>query len=348
MILALIAGCTDPEAGRADGNSDANVDGDAMFDGSAAEGSVGMDSGDAPSPGALGDACDGTRGCAPGLPCVDGFCCEHDCAGPCVTCAGSRPGVCQPIPMGEDPFNECGPVSCSDVPVAHDGADCYGGYDLSEASVTCDGEGSCLGPEELCRTFDPTNVLEHCTDPCRVILRGSCERGTAPVCGVVEGMIAVSTPTIQFEQPGTEVCIESVFEPLSSVNGVELYLSQNDDVTNNTTNYGGRTVSVCARATLADTVPDGLCAYVCARAPAEPEVACPMTGNGEIGTGPPTLVVAYPDGAGDGFALGPAQSVVVSRIPLSTDRIFLCREGTADTLADIAIDHLAIAACDDP
>jgi hypothetical protein len=47
--------------------------------------------------------------------CVDGFCCNTACAGPCQACSnaktGGANGTCTPIPDGQDPDNECAGTS---------------------------------------------------------------------------------------------------------------------------------------------------------------------------------------------------------------------------------------------
>ncbi len=51
--------------------------------------------------------------CAASLFCQDGICCT--CASACQRCdvPGSE-GFCTPVPAGQDPFSECGEISCAD------------------------------------------------------------------------------------------------------------------------------------------------------------------------------------------------------------------------------------------
>jgi hypothetical protein len=61
---------------------------------------------------ANGDSCFSNVQCASGH-CVDGFCCNSTCIGPCQACnvAGSQ-GVCTPQPEGTDPEGGCGSYYC--------------------------------------------------------------------------------------------------------------------------------------------------------------------------------------------------------------------------------------------
>jgi hypothetical protein len=63
----------------------------------------------------LGDECTTSADCI-GSACVDGVCCNAACSGPCVTCAGSSRGTCQPLAQGQpDPKGRCGSGECAPV-----------------------------------------------------------------------------------------------------------------------------------------------------------------------------------------------------------------------------------------
>lgn len=76
-------------------------------------------------------------------PCVDGFCCDEACEGPCRACdlVGTQ-GRCRPIPEGADPYDECAqtaPETCG-ATGACDGA---GHCTLHPAGTSCDDEEPC-------------------------------------------------------------------------------------------------------------------------------------------------------------------------------------------------------------
>jgi hypothetical protein len=72
---------------------------------------------------ALGSVCSDDRDCVSGE-CTDGHCCNEVCDGECEACSQNLnnvdDGQCAPIPLGDDPGNEC-----------------------SGAASTCDGTGQC-------------------------------------------------------------------------------------------------------------------------------------------------------------------------------------------------------------
>jgi hypothetical protein len=147
----------------------------------------------APAPNPKG-AADGTR-CANGMDCrsgacVDGFCCQSACAGPCVSC--DQPGAegrCQPTADGEDPTADCQedpPATCN-LDGACDGRGACrrwragticapgGCRDATEkAANTCDGAGHCLtGGSRSCAPA--VCVGESCGAPCTT--RDDCQMG---------------------------------------------------------------------------------------------------------------------------------------------------------------------------
>ena len=98
--------------------------------------SDGPASGDAPEPSdgsgpvrkPNGAACLLKAGCQSGL-CVDGFCCNSECSGSCVSCkVPGIEGTCSPIPLGSSSEGSC----------PDDGAQTCG------RNGTCDGAGGCM------------------------------------------------------------------------------------------------------------------------------------------------------------------------------------------------------------
>lgn len=59
----------------------------------------------------LGDSCGTPDQCPGGLNCVDGYCCNNECTGTCMSCDGNKTfggnGTCAEITSGTDPDNEC-------------------------------------------------------------------------------------------------------------------------------------------------------------------------------------------------------------------------------------------------
>lgn len=87
----------------------------------------------------LGESCQSATDCE-SHHCADGVCCDTACDGACVACAdektGEANGACAPIPLEEDPDEEC----------AADTLTCQAGF--------CDGAGSCAAEADgtVCRT----------------------------------------------------------------------------------------------------------------------------------------------------------------------------------------------------
>ncbi len=81
-----------------------------------------------------GEACDSSGGCASNH-CVDGFCCDSDCAGTCEACGnaltGENDGHCAPVLMGTDPDGDCASECSNDEQLASH----------------CDGAGACMEME---------------------------------------------------------------------------------------------------------------------------------------------------------------------------------------------------------
>ncbi|MBW2524370.1 MAG: hypothetical protein JRI23_09355 [Deltaproteobacteria bacterium] len=103
-----------------------------------------------------GHACGGSTRCLT-LPCVDGYCCENSCTGPCLSCAGAENiagnGDCAAVTSGTDPAGECpdeGETSCGSSGLGCNGA---GACILYPSGTVCNGascDGSIAHPPDLC------------------------------------------------------------------------------------------------------------------------------------------------------------------------------------------------------
>jgi hypothetical protein len=104
-------------------------------------------------------------------PCVDGYCCDEACDGPCRACdlAGTE-GRCQPIPAETDPDEEC----------AETGAETCG------TTGVCDGTGQCalFGPETPCDDHEPCSTGDACdgSGACAGVMPEGCEPGPGDQC----------------------------------------------------------------------------------------------------------------------------------------------------------------------
>ncbi len=136
-------------------------------------GTLGVDSALVPRSGAscsiaAGLACADDAACEGGF-CTDGVCCNARCNGTCETCASAgRVGFCDPIPVGQDPGNECN----------------------TEAAATCGRTGQCSGQRSCalyaqgttcaqpsCAGSGSLNLLDTCDGA------GSCADGGVVSCG---------------------------------------------------------------------------------------------------------------------------------------------------------------------
>jgi hypothetical protein len=115
-----------------------------------------------------GEPCIGNSQCEHGH-CVDDVCCNNACDGVCKACTGALTGhddgMCENIPAGEDPQNECpNEQSC-------DG----NGHCLALDGQSCTGNSSCVNghcPHGMC-----------CDDPCN----NDCESCEAAHTGLADG-----------------------------------------------------------------------------------------------------------------------------------------------------------------
>lgn len=129
-------------------------------------------------------------------PCVDGYCCDQTCDGPCRSCAvaGSE-GTCSMHGSGTDPENECAtqaPSTCGTTGVC-DGA---GACALHPSSVACDDGMACTSSDACdgsgtCRGAAPTSCAPGAGNECCL---GACGAGgcrtdpgtCADVCGATQ------------------------------------------------------------------------------------------------------------------------------------------------------------------
>jgi hypothetical protein len=123
--------------GLADGTGGAGDMGDASNDQATDAGA------DAPAGPGNGSPCSRGDMCASGF-CSDGVCCDQDCKGLCMTCAGATPGACTVAAAGTDSRNDCAAqpaASCGTTGVC-DGA---GACSVYPASTPCDSTPACNG-----------------------------------------------------------------------------------------------------------------------------------------------------------------------------------------------------------
>jgi hypothetical protein len=136
------------------------------------------------SRGMAGDACTVTTECGSGLSCVDGVCCTSSCEGTCMACnvAGHR-GTCSPVPVGIDPANECGGLSCSGYYFGWRGRGCYGRSDAPDYAVDCDGAGACETAAAVCPGRpERSEPITTCDATCGYIWPGTCQGTREPYC----------------------------------------------------------------------------------------------------------------------------------------------------------------------
>lgn len=127
------------------------------------------------------DACVDDAECAPETPCVDGVCCEADCAGTCETC--NRAGECVPIAEGQDPADECGGLRCDDYYAGWFGTACLLRAPADATQVACDGAGACQRADAICPSRPPGAVVGACQQrDCAQPVPGTCTGMTPGVC----------------------------------------------------------------------------------------------------------------------------------------------------------------------
>jgi putative metal-binding protein/IPT/TIG domain-containing protein len=139
-----------------------------------------------------GAFCQRPAQCATGS-CVDGVCCDSACSGTCQACnlAGS-PGQCRPVPVGQDPDDECGAVSCVGFYYGWSGDTCYGKGDVSAAQASCEG-GACRTTAQECTAQTARGAAAvTCNTTCQEPNLSTCTGTTAGACVNVN--------------PGTQTC----------------------------------------------------------------------------------------------------------------------------------------------
>jgi lamin tail-like protein len=104
--------------------------------------------------------------------CVDGRCCDGVCAGACQVCnlTGSE-GACTPVPMGEDPDDDCGTDVCNGAGVCRCDDNSQNGTETDTDCGGTDCPGCAIG--DTCMTDDDC-VSGHCP-------MGTCQ--PSPACG---------------------------------------------------------------------------------------------------------------------------------------------------------------------
>jgi hypothetical protein len=131
-----------------------------------------------------GVACTGVEQCGTGY-CVDGVCCQSACNGTCEACNLTVLGLCQPVPLGSDPANECsdtGAASCGTNGVCNgsracsnyaSGTTCAAPSCASTSSAnvadTCDGQGTCVDNGTVaCGAYACRASTGQCRTSCQV------------------------------------------------------------------------------------------------------------------------------------------------------------------------------------
>ncbi len=135
------------------------------------------------SEGRPGDACTASNQCMSGLSCVDGVCCTSSCTGTCVACnvPGSE-GTCSPVPVGQDPANECAGLDCSSYFAGFTGSTCFERADAPSSAVSCNGAGACQQPADVCPSQGRGDARLTCDASCQSPNGASCTGTAPPVC----------------------------------------------------------------------------------------------------------------------------------------------------------------------
>lgn len=129
--------------------------------------------------------CTGATACASNV-CRDGYCCDDACPAPCRACAaslkgGGADGVCEPVPNGTDPLEEClqeAESTCGKTGVCDGAAACA----LHPAGTTCantecnlpselvihrcDGQGKCEANDSNCGYYACDPTIDECPTSC--------------------------------------------------------------------------------------------------------------------------------------------------------------------------------------
>lgn len=94
---------------------------------------------------ANGTACIDGQECTSGI-CVDGVCCGTPCSGLCESCSISTPGICSPVPMAQDPDNECPSTGTCAPGYCSGSRTCFAAVNGTDCGtcMSCNGFGSCM------------------------------------------------------------------------------------------------------------------------------------------------------------------------------------------------------------
>ena len=131
-----------------------------------------------------GGTCDEPSDCSGAFSCTDAVCCDSACTGTCMLCdtAGSL-GTCAPVPLGTDPDNECGGISCVGFYHSWSGDSCRRKSDVAANITSCDGAGACRTQAQECTAqtgVGPVTVT--CNATCQTPNLATCSGTIAGLC----------------------------------------------------------------------------------------------------------------------------------------------------------------------
>ncbi len=130
-----------------------------------------------------GSTCGGDSQCLGGF-CTDGICCDARCSRVCESCgAVGNVGACVSAPMGTDPDDDCGAVSCAGYYYGFVGSTCYRKADVSAAEAVCDGGAECQSIAQTCtQQSDQGAATITCNATCQAPVAGTCIGSTPGSC----------------------------------------------------------------------------------------------------------------------------------------------------------------------
>lgn len=132
--------------------------------------------------GQQGDACTTDDDCAQ-LPCIDGICCENTCDGICDACnLPDSLGTCTPIPDGDDPDAECGPLNCAGYHANWVDDTCFFGGNVTADQAACGGDSACRSAEVECGLAPLGEPQIVCDELCQTPNTDTCVGTTAGAC----------------------------------------------------------------------------------------------------------------------------------------------------------------------
>ncbi len=129
-----------------------------------------------------GAPCLAPNDCKSGV-CVDGVCCLSACSGICQACnlPGSE-GGCAPIPVGQDPAEECAGFPCSGYFAGWSALQCFASQDVPAQTASCNGASGCQAAGELCPGQPMGAAVLTCEPTCQAPNLASCMGTTAGSC----------------------------------------------------------------------------------------------------------------------------------------------------------------------